>query len=29
MRIKNAEFDADLESLEKVTKKFTGRKLEG
>jgi hypothetical protein len=28
MGIKNAEFDADLESVEKVAKKFQRRKLE-
>jgi hypothetical protein len=27
--IKNPEFDADFESVEKVAKKFTRRKLEG
>jgi len=27
MGIKNAEFDAEFESVEKVTKKFTQRKL--
>ena len=26
---KNAEFDADFESIEKVSRKFTRRKLEG
>jgi hypothetical protein len=29
MGIKNEEFDADFESVEKVAKKFTQRKLEG
>jgi hypothetical protein len=29
MEIKNAEFDANLESVEKVAKMFTPRKLEG
>jgi hypothetical protein len=29
MHIKNAEFDANFESIEKVAKKFTRRKLEG
>jgi hypothetical protein len=29
MGIKNEEFDADLESIEKVAKKLTWRKLEG
>jgi hypothetical protein len=28
-KAKNAEFDAEFESAEKVAKKFTGRKLEG
>jgi hypothetical protein len=29
VKAKNAEFDATFESVEKVAKKFPGRKLEG